>query len=226
MTLLRSCLLAISAAGLIAGCTGDESPTGPQQMTRLTILLTDAPDDLEHAWVEINQIYLQGGGGGDPDSVDNGDGDGDASDGDNDDDGDNSKSGRTVLFEGSTGLVDLLTLQDTVLELVKDEPVLPGRYNQLRMVLGEAVVETEAGDVYSNGADHPEGKDATGPLNCPSCSQSGMKVKLPNGGLVVEAVSMIVMVDFDVSESFGKTPGQSGKWVMHPVIKTAQIDTN
>ena len=35
----------------------------------------------------------------------------------------------------------------------------------------------------------------------------------------------IVLVDFDVSQSFGHQAGNSGRWVMHPVIKGATITT-
>jgi hypothetical protein len=31
-------------------------------------------------------------------------------------------------------------------------------------------------------------------------------------------------VDFDVAESFGKQAGQSGKWVMHPVLKGSVVE--
>jgi hypothetical protein len=58
-----------------------------------------------------------------------------------------------------------------------------------------------------------------GRLKMPSFAQSGLKVKLPGDALVVQAESRILLVDFDVAQSFGHEAGNSGSWVMHPVVK-------
>jgi len=192
-------------------CSDDEGaapagPADPSGTTRISLLLTDDPDDLAHAWVEITQIYLQG------ETEDAGD----------------SDMGRVVLLDSSTGLVDLLTLDDKVLELVDGVVVPSGEYGQLRVIVGGAVVETEGGEVFSNGAAHPEGDEATGTVLCPSCTQTGIKVVLganEDDGFVVEGDEMIVTLDFDVSETFGQRAGESGMWVMRPVITMAEIAT-
>lgn len=182
---------------------------GSDGVTRVSVLLTDAPDDLAHAWVEIERIYLQGGG-------DEGEGD------EAEDDG---AAGRVILLDEPTGLVDLLTLDDAVLELVDDVVVPSKRYSQLRVIVGGAVVETESGEVFSSGAAHPEGKEATGTVLCPSCVQTGIKVVLGGEGLLVEGDAMIVMIDFDAGETFGRRAGESGMWVMRPVITASEVET-
>lgn len=118
-------------------------------------------------------------------------------------------SGRVVLYDGGE-VFDLLTLTDGVTELLAEGVVVPaGNYSELRIVVGDASITTEDGVTYST-------EDGT--LNCPSCSQSGLKIKLPGGSVRLEGNSNILLVDFDVAQSFGHQAGGSGRWVMHPVV--------
>ena len=65
---------------------------------------------------------------------------------------------------------------------------------------------------------------STGEFQAPSLGQSGIKVQLGgDDSFVVTEDAAIVLVDFDVSQSFGHQAGNSGRWVMHPVIKGATI---
>jgi hypothetical protein len=156
---------------------------------RLSVRLTDAPGDLSEAWVEIESISLVGSGG------------------------------QMVLRSESTGLINLLTLKNSVADLVQAAVVPAGTYSELRFVIGDAYIRTKTGAVFAtSGATLPAGTTASGTLRCPSCAQSGLKVKLPGGSLTLEDSTKIVMVDFDVSESFGHEAGGSGQWVMHPVL--------
>lgn len=178
-------LLLVAATAL--GACGDISSS---RTGGLTIKLTDAPGDLAEAWVEITQIYLQGG---------NAEG-----------------GGRVTLFEGSTGLIDLLSLAGgKTVDLVKDATVPEGTYSQLRFRIGKALIRTEDGREFST-----EGGD----LLCPSCqTPSGLKVNLPGGGVKVDGGYNVVVVDFDVSQSFGSERGKSGRWVMHPVMHASDF---
>jgi hypothetical protein len=120
-----------------------------------------------------------------------------------------SLSHKVVLYSGN-GTFDLLTLSGgTTVDLVKDVAVPAGTYSQMRFVVTSATVKTRAGATFST---------ADGTLKCPSCAQSGLKVNLPGGGVKVTDGGNVVGVDFDVAQSFGREAGNSGKWVMHPVI--------
>jgi hypothetical protein len=57
----------------------------------------------------------------------------------------------------------------------------------------------------------------------PSLGQSGLKINLPGGKLDIGEGETIVMLDFDAAESFGHQAGNSGKWVMHPVVKATNV---
>ncbi|HEX5727787.1 MAG TPA: DUF4382 domain-containing protein [Longimicrobiaceae bacterium] len=187
---LAVCSLALAACD---GSTNTESAS-------LTIRLTDAPGDLEEAWVKIERIYLQGTSTAD------------------------SLSGRQDLLTTPTGYVDLLTLADQTVQLVGGATVPAGTYSQLRFVVCDAWVRTAAGDVYATqSAELPAGVTADGQLRIPSGCQSGIKVKLPGGGLRLEEGASIMVVDFDVSQSFGHQAGNSGAWVMHPVLLATEV---
>ena len=193
---------------------------------RLTVLLTDAPGDLTQAWVEITDIYLQG--------HENGDGDGD---------GNGQNGGRVHLFEGDPIWVNLLTLADDWMTLVAGVTIPAGTYGQLRFVIGGAAIaveQAEASDdkVYATSGGDLEALNSflaseglellNGPhgvLHCPSCSQSGLKVRFPGGAVVLDNGDNTLVVDFDVAESFGHQAGNSGRWIMHPTLLATAFPT-
>jgi Domain of unknown function (DUF4382) len=192
--------LPLLAALVMGACDGG---TGGSGSSRVSIRLTDAPGDLKEAWVRVDRIYLMGGPA---DSVQGG--------------------GRVDLLTTQTGWVNLLTLSGgKTAELVNGAVVPAGTYREMRFVVCEAYVVTDAGDVYAtNQATLPAGVTADGTLQVPSGCSSGIKVKFPSGEPVeLASDAAIVTVDFDVSQSFGHQAGNSGRWVMHPVIHATAV---
>jgi hypothetical protein len=57
----------------------------------------------------------------------------------------------------------------------------------------------------------------------PSYATSGLKVNLPGGAVTLDAEQTVVLVDFDVSQSYGKEAGGSSKWVMTPVVTATEL---
>ncbi|WP_375767532.1 DUF4382 domain-containing protein [Archangium gephyra] len=164
----------------------------------VTIKLTDAPGDFKAAVVTISQVYLQGEGG------------------------------RVVLSNEAT-TTNLITLANDTKDIVKDAIVPEGRYSELRFVISGAYIEVEQDDgstaIFATSNDYaglPEGASVAGILQTPSFSTSGVKVKL-DGDVEVAGEQKVILVDFDVSQSFGKERGQGDKWVMKPVIKGGEI---
>jgi len=190
-------LLPLLAAAAIAACDGG---TG-SETTRVSIRMTDAAGDLDEAWVKVDRIYLMGGPA-------------------------DSTGGRVDLLTTPTGWVNLLTLSGgRTAELVNGTLVPAGTYSELRMVVCEAYVVTDEGDVYAtNDADLPAGGTADGTLHVPSGCSSGFKVKFPADARPdLEGASNLLTVDFDVSQSFGHQAGNSGRWVMHPVLHATAV---
>ena len=139
--------------------------------------------------------------------------------------------GELVLSDTRT-TVDLLSLANRTTELVSDAVVPMGTYSQLRFHITGGYVEVPDAsgtgtEIFASSPDYeglPEGAQVTGRLKMPSFAQSGLKVTLPGDALVVRSGSRILLVDFDVAQSFGHEAGSSGSWVMHPVIKGADIE--
>lgn len=193
---LSRMVLAGALALPLAAC-GESS--GPNGDGRISLLLTDAPGDVMSAVVTIEEIYLQG------------------------------DDGRVVLRDEPV-TTDLLTLANDVFLLVDDAPVPEGRYGQLRFVIsgGYIEVEDEAGgsQFFASSPDYaglPEGVVPDGELRMPSYDASGFKVSLPGDLLDLDGTQRILLVDFDVQQSFGQAAGQSGAWVLRPVIKATDV---
>ncbi|MEJ2215522.1 MAG: DUF4382 domain-containing protein [Gemmatimonadota bacterium] len=190
--------LTVLALPLAACDTGTSLPANGS----VSIQLTDAPGDLQAAVVTISDVYLQGSATED------------------------SASGRVHLLQ-DTMTTNLLTLSDSVADLVQGATVPSGTYGQLRFVVDGGYIVVDNGDgtssVYATaGYPLPDTLQATGTLQCPSCAQTGIKVSLP-GGLTVNGDQNVVLVDFDVSESYGHEAGLSGAWVMHPALKATRV---
>lgn len=184
----------VALVGALAACDdGMDAGIGS-----VSILLTDAPGEVVEAWVTITDIYLQGGGGED-----------------------DPAGGRVYLLEGGDETHELLSLSNSVAELVTDQAVPAGHYGQLRVVMSGGCVATADGDVYSSSATYDLCGPRTGTLQMPSFGQSGAKVLLH--GLQVTSGGQSILLDFDVSKSFGHQAGASGTWVMNPVIHGAEV---
>lgn len=186
------------AAAVLVGAAllacDDATSTGPPDGTAaVSVLLTDDPGDVAEAWVDVREVYLQGGDAG----------------------------GRTVLFEGPTGPIDLLTLTDDFQALAMDVEVPAGVYGQLRVVIGGAAVVTEGGETYATEGFAPPGAagGADGVLQCPSCDTSGFKVLLQGRGLDLVDPNETLIVDFEVGESFLRPAGGSGRWTLQPTLR-------
>lgn len=188
-------LLAAAALGLAACSDADPADPLGDGEARLNLLLTDAPGEVEAAWLQIDRVYLQG------------------------------QEGPVDLLDEPTDLIEITELVGTSLLLADDVDVEPGLYSQLRFVIGAGVLESKAGEVYTmGGAIHPDGFEATGELQCPSCAQSGLKVILPGDELPVDDGETTVVLDFDVSQSFGHRAGNSGRWVMRPTMHGSWVE--
>jgi hypothetical protein len=191
-------LSALALAGLVS-CS-DSSGGGPNGDAQFSLILKDAPGDVVAAVVTIDEIYLQGNGG------------------------------KTVL-SSTPVTTNLVTLAADAATLVDDVTIPAGSYSELRFVISDAYIEVDNGDgttsIYASSPGYaglPPGAVVDGNLQMPSLGTSGLKVTLPAGGLTVNSgTSKILVVDFDVSQSFGHVAGNSGQWVMHPVIHATDI---
>lgn len=189
-------LLFLLTAGLVA--CGDDSPI-ETPMAEVSLLLTDMPGDVESLWIDVSRIYLRGFQG----------------------EGDDG-NGETDLVTGSTGYIDVATLDGTTASLAEGVMIPAGGYTQLLFVVDQAVLETENGGVYATaGASLPAevSGPVTGVLQCPSCTVDGIKILAPGGGIQIVEGAATLLLDFDLLQSVGRSAGRSGQWVMDPLIR-------
>lgn len=201
-------VLGAVALGLVLGACGDNGGPTSSGTGKVSIALTDAPGDVMAAVVTISDVYLQRG----TDSTATGD--------------------RVYLAQGLNQTYNLLSLQNTLATLVPPHDVPAGHYSQLRFVITGAYIEVANASgggttIYATSPTYSGlgGKTATGTLVAPSFATSGLKVLLPNGGLdVQDGVTTSLLADFDVAQSFGHEAGNSGRWVLHPVVKATSVN--
>jgi hypothetical protein len=194
-----SLAFALSVAGC-SGPAGDPAQGGSGLTGTATVLLTATPltatpPDVTHAVVTITQIGLQGTNG-------------------------------LVVLSSVPVTTDLLTLSSDLQTLVAGATIPAGTYSQLRFVISGAFLEV-GGVVYASSPDYeglPAGTVVGGELQMPSYGQSGLKVILPGGLVVPDGGATTLLVEFDVSQSFGHAAGGTDKWVMHPVVKASPIE--
>ncbi len=173
----------------LVGCDS----TAPDGTSRLSILLTDADGDVEQAVVKIERIELVGGAGG------------------------------PLVLDDGGWMGDLTDLTNDFVTLVHETVVPQGSYSQLRVIVSEACIGVDAGEGPDQVYDSPGAADVTcegdpaGSLQMPSFAQTGIKV-IFQGPIEVTSDQKIVLIDFDVEQSFGKKAGNSGQWVMDPTI--------
>ena len=194
-------------AAMLIGLSACDTTSTPQGPGSLSIFLTDAPGDLVTAVVTIDRIYLQGG------------------------------DEEVVLMDTPT-TTNLLELQNEVLALVNDVTVPGGSYSQLRLEISggyiEVVEEEDGGGIptattiYASSAEYAaaQGVSADGTLHMPSYASSGLKINLPGGSVEVDGDQEIILLDFDVAESFGREAGNSGRWVLSPVVRASDFATS
>jgi Domain of unknown function (DUF4382) len=192
LTTLRAAAVAIALTAL-ASCDSQ----GPSNTTALSVRLKDAPGDVQHAFVTITEVDLLGTGG-------------------------------TQVLTSTPVTTDLLTLATDVLPLVQDVEVPSGTYHELRFKINGACLAVDDGNggsaIYAtDGYDSTLcGGEPTGTLRAPSFGQSGLKVKMTGDALVLDTPSKILLVDFDVTQSFGH---EANGWVMHPVVTGGELST-
>jgi len=137
-------------------------------------------------------------------------------------------AGALLLYHdvGSTGIVanGLAMALCGFLLFGPDAPT--GVYGELRLVIDGAWLEVAGSgglEVYATkGMEGETGATTVHELKTPSWDASGLKLKLPDGKLVVDGTQRFLLIDFDLAESVRAEAG-GGAWVMSPVTQVNDI---
>jgi hypothetical protein len=193
-TTLMSGVAITAAVFAVQACDDDPASPSPDGSASVAVYLTDAPGDVERAWVEILAVTFRA-------------------------------DGETVTFvPEAIELIEVTQLLDNTRLLVDEQELDPATLSELRLVIGDAALEAKSGDVYVLGdPELPGGLTATGILQCPSCQQSGIKVKVSGDQMELDEGDSAFLLDFDVAQTFGHRAGNSGVWVMNPVVHATLV---
>lgn len=165
---------------VITACTKDDDTSSFKvNKSTLSVLLTDNPADADAVNVEIIGLSVHIAPA-DTDSV--------------------SKGGWHVL-NVNAGIYDLLELQDTTYEIVKDTLLPSGKITQLRFYLGNDNTIVIYGDTLS--------------MQTPGTQQSGLKIQINEN--FVDGNTYDLVIDFDAGKSVVQTG--NGEYILKPVIK-------
>ncbi len=179
MKFLKYLTFIIASSLIFFGC--DQS--SDTDFGTLRVLLTDAPGNYDAVYVDVQEVRIHKSS--------------DAEDGD---------SG-WITINTEPMVVDLLELTNGRYEILGEEELEPGRYNQLRLILGDQ------NEVVIDGQSHA--------LTTPSGQQSGLKLQIDadiEGGQIYT-----LLLDFDASRSIVQA-GASGNILLKPVIRTAWLE--
>lgn len=159
----------------------------------MKVSLTDAPANYDEVNIEILQVLVNRDE--DADEPEN--------DGEEGENGEDENGWYSIMDDSIT--VNLLDYQNgAVLELGETE-LEAGRYNQIRLMLGNNNTVVIDGETY--------------PLTTPSAQQSGYKLNV-NAEIQEDQVYELV-IDFDASQSIVVTG--NGKYILKPVLRTVNL---
>ena len=183
MRVLQFLHLAALSTLVFVSCSDNTSGDTDSEYGTLRVVLIDAPGDFEAVYIDIQAVRIHRSG--------------DAGEG---------ESG-WIDIPTEPVIVDLLQLTNGRFEVLGEIDLEPGRYSQLRLILGdnnEVVIDGE-----------------TQALNTPSAQQSGLKLQI---NADIEGGEMYtLLLDFDASRSIVRA-GNSGRYNLRPVISTARLE--
>ncbi|TVQ04704.1 MAG: DUF4382 domain-containing protein [Balneolaceae bacterium] len=179
MKIFHSILMLLIGTLLFSGCDSSNDT----EFGTLRVLLTDAPGNYEAVYIDIREVRIHK-----------------SSNADDEDSGWKTINTQPII-------VDLLELTNGKYEILGEVDLEPGRYNQLRLILGDQ------NEVVISGVSHS--------LTTPSAQQSGLKLNI---NADIEGGDMYtLLLDFDASRSIVRA-GQSGIYILKPVINTARLE--
>jgi hypothetical protein len=180
MKTLHTILFLIAGSLIFLSC---DSTSSDSQLGTMQVLLTDAPGNYDHVYIDIREARIH-----------------------HSSDAEEGESG-WIDLEIEPGIYDLLELTNGRYEVLGEMDLEPGRYNQMRLILGDQ------NEVVMNGTSHS--------LMTPSAQQSGLKLNIHAD---IEGGEMYtLLLDFDANKSIVHA-GASGNILLKPVIRTVQLE--
>lgn len=176
LSVLRTFFVMTTAVIFLSACSRLDKGGSSSNKARLQIALTDDPGNYEAVLIDVQDIKINYSN--------------------------DANTGWESLANVATGQYDLLKLVNDEDTILADAELLPGRIQQIRLILGTENYVQVDGNLIK--------------LSTPSAQQSGLKLNIHQD---VEAGLLYKLtMDFDVAKSIVKTG--SGKYMLKPVIRT------
>ncbi|MEX0648337.1 MAG: DUF4382 domain-containing protein [Balneolaceae bacterium] len=146
------------------------------------VVLTDAPAAYDAVYIDVQEVRVH-----------------------SDSDADTDEN-EWIVIQSEPVRVNLLDLTNGRQELLGEEELQPGRYQQIRLILGTN------NEIVIDGESHQ--------LRTPGAQQSGLKLK--TDAEIESGKIYTLLLDFDASRSVVKTG--AGGYLLKPVIRAVQLD--
>lgn len=183
----------LSIATLLIGLFAFTACTDNDGTGTMTVSLTDAPADFDAVNIEVLEVLVnQNGNAPEP------------AEGVEDTDGKETANGWYAIMDEPM-MVNLLDYQNGQTLDLGEVELEAGRYNQIRLVLGDNNTITVNGETVS--------------LTTPSAQQSGYKLNVQAD--VEEGQVYDLVIDFDAGKSITKTG--NGSYILKPVLRTVNL---
>jgi len=157
--------------------------SGNKDTGTFQVLLTDAPANYESVFVDIQEVRIHKSNSAD------------------------DQDSGWITVQREPMVVDLIELTNGNVEFLGEIDLEPGRYSQLRLILGDQ------NEVVINGESYP--------LTTPSAQQSGLKIQINTD--IESGSAYTLLLDFDASKSVIKT-GASNNYMLKPVIRASRLE--
>lgn len=203
MLRFRNELFAVMSVLVVGSLGACDDGVGVDTQTTLRVLLTDAPAEyVGAALVDIGAVELIPNDDGPP---------------------------ITLTEDGTDGPVDLLNLQNAATMALASAEIEAGSYAQLRLIVESASVALIDGYEFNDGSTEKS-------LTVPSGAQTGIKLNLGagddedgEGALEIAPGEMVLVLDFDVSQSFviqgsPETPAGINDVLFKPTLRVVVED--
>lgn len=196
-------LTLLLTGALLVGVAACENDLSTPEATEVSLVLTDAPGNVAHLWVDLSRAFLVA---------------------------DDGSEVALLTEDEAPGVIDVASLDDgETVALIQNVAVPSGEYDDLMVVFDGAALETEDGEVLVHGdITVPGGRTATGTLECPACGDDGAVAtvvpRTGGSGIGLAGGSVLFVLDFDLPRSVTPPPPEGGDWALDPMLQVSSSD--
>jgi hypothetical protein len=131
-------------------------------------------------------------------------------------------AGNPVVLSQPNVTTNLLTLYNHAATLLQNAVVPPGTYTDLDFRFSGGYIQLPNGLIYATSPTYvglPAGATVNGTLKLPKA----LKIVPPGGSVTASTNSKLILLDFDVSQTFGHPAGDSSSWIYGQTVQATSL---